>query len=81
MVITICIGSSCHLKGSREVIQIFERQVGIYHLEDKIEMQGSFCMGQCVHGVGVKIDEEQYSVTPAEAEEFFRSTVMPKLSQ
>ncbi len=80
MVITICIGSSCHLKGSREIIQILERQVSMYHLEDKIEMKGSFCMGQCVHGVSVKVNEDIYSVTPAGAEEFFRNTVMPLLN-
>lgn len=79
MDITICIGSSCHLKGSREIIQILERQVNLYHLEDKIEMKGSFCMGECVHGVSVKVNDKIYSVTPSGAEEFFKNTVMPLL--
>lgn len=80
MVITICIGSSCHLKGSREIVQILERLVTIHQLKDKVELNGSFCMGQCVKGVCVKLDGELFSLTPAETEKFFSEEVLGRLN-
>ena len=69
MEITICIGSSCHLKGSRDVISILQRLVSLHHLEDKIELKGSFCMGECMNnGVCVCIDGERFNVLPYETE-------------
>lgn len=76
MTITICIGSSCHLKGSREVIRNLENLVELNGLKDKVEMEGSFCLNQCVKGVCVKLDGEVYSVTPSTTEEFFNHNVL-----
>ena len=59
MLVTICIGSSCHLKGSRDVIAILERLVSIHGISDQVELTGSFCMGECAKGVCVKVDDEQ----------------------
>ena len=47
MDITICIGSSCHLKGSHDIVKILERLVALNHLQDDITLKGSFCMGEC----------------------------------
>ena len=58
MTITICIGSSCHLKGSRTIIQKLEELITERQLNDKIELNGSFCMGECSNGVCVKINDE-----------------------
>lgn len=43
MVVTICIGSSCHLKGSRDIIASFQRLVSLHGISDKVELTGSFC--------------------------------------
>lgn len=80
MVITICIGSSCHLKGSREIIQILERLISLHNLKDKIELNGSFCMGECMKGVCVKIDGELFSLQPATTEQFFNDEVLRRLA-
>ena len=56
MTITICIGSSCHLKGSRTIIQKLEELITERQLNDKIELNGSFCMGECSNGVCVKMN-------------------------
>lgn len=81
MNVTICIGSSCHLKGSRDVIKILERFVSLHHLEDKVILQGSFCMGECTqNGVCVKVDDEFHSVTPASVEEFFENQILKKVN-
>ena len=66
MTITICIGSSCHL--------ITERQ-----LNDKIELNGSFCMGECSNGVCVKINDELFSVSPETVNTFFENEVLRRL--
>ncbi len=80
MEITICIGSSCHLKGSRDVIKIFERMISFYHLEDKVTLKGSFCMGECSkNGVCICADEERFNVTPSEAETFFNYEIVPRI--
>lgn len=79
MKITVCIGSSCHLKGSRQVVEEFKRLISESALGDKIELTGTFCLGQCQKGVCVTIGDEIFSVTPDSAEEFFRSEIVPKL--
>lgn len=71
MIVTICIGSSCHLKGSREVVEKLQDLISKNHVEDTVELNGSFCMGNCVRGVSVKIEEEIFSLTPENTEEFF----------
>lgn len=79
MTVSICIGSSCHLKGSREIIQKLQSLVTTNHLEGKVDLTGSFCTGNCVKGVCVTIDGELYSVKPETAEEFFSQEVMSRL--
>ena len=79
MVVTICIGSSCHLKGSRDIISIFQRLVSMHGLSDQVELTGSFWMGQCEKGVCVKVDDELFSVTPATAESFFNKEILGRV--
>lgn len=75
--LNVCIGSSCHLKGSYNVIQTFQQLVEDQGLHDKIEMKAQFCMKQCQKGVSVSIGDEVYSVSPETARSFFTSTVAP----
>ncbi len=79
MDVVICIGSSCHLRGSRDVIQILEKLVANHNLKDKVELKGSFCMGECTSGVCVKIDGQIYHVTPADTEELFKTKILGAL--
>lgn len=79
MVVTICIGSSCHLKGSRDIIAILQRLVTVHGLSEQVELTGSFCMGHCEKGVCVKINDELFSVTPATAEEFFNKEILGRI--
>ena len=68
MDIYICIGSSCHLKGSRSVIEKMEERIRREHLEDRVNIRGSFCMGNCTDGVCVRVGEK--TVTGVNAENF-----------
>jgi len=79
MKITVCIGSSCHVKGSRQVVEGLQRLIADNNLGDKIEIGGTFCMGQCQKGVGVMIEEQIFSVTPDTVEEFFEQNVLGKV--
>ncbi len=75
MRVTICIGSACHLKGSREVVETFQRLVKEKHYEDQVDLQGSFCSNNCEHGVCVTVDGELFSVSPDTAEMFFNEII------
>ena len=79
MKITICIGSSCHLKGSRQVVEELQRLVKEHQLEEKVELAGQFCMGNCQNGVCVAIDEENFSLKPEDTRTFFANEVLPRL--
>ena len=74
----VCIGSSCHLKGSYNVIQTFLQQIEEHALHDSIDFKSSFCMKRCAHsGVGTTLNGEAYHISPDSAHEFFKATVFP----
>ena len=60
-VVTVCVGSSCHIKGARNVIKQFDELLKENHLEQKIELKGSFCTERCGKGLNWQIDDEPYS--------------------
>ena len=80
MKITICVGSTCHLLGSKRVVDKFKELVSEHHLEDRVELAGKFCMGRCGAGVCVTIDGVTTSIQPENAESFFVSVVLEKLN-
>lgn len=82
MEVTVCIGSSCHLKGSRDVIGVLQRLIALGQVEDRVELKGSFCMGECTNnGVCVCIDGERFKVTPLETEAFFKDEIVKRLNK
>ena len=79
MKITVCIGSSCHIKGSRQVVEELQYLIKENGLSDKVELGGTFCMGKCQSGVCVTVDEKFFSVTPERVKEFFEANVKSKV--
>ena len=79
MKITVCIGSSCHLKGSRPVVERLQELIEQNNLSDKVELAGTFCLGNCQQGVCVMVDEEFFSVSPETVDEFFEANVKAKV--
>ena len=81
--ITVCIGSSCHVKGSRQVVRTLQQLIADHKLEDEVQLGGTFCMSNCQKGVCVTIEtinsEETFSVTPETTEEFFRENVLTRV--
>ncbi len=66
MTVTVCVGSSCHIKGARKIIVRFNELLKEHGLEDKIELQGSFCMERCGEGLNWQIDEQPITSSSVE---------------
>ena len=79
MVIQVCVGSSCHLKGSKQVIEQLQNLIAENNLGEKVELQGTFCLGNCQEGVCVSVDGTIHSVTPQNAGEFFANEILAKV--
>ena len=81
MTVLVCVGSSCHLKGSYEVIELFKSRIAKEHLEDKIQLKGTFCLGKCgVAGVSIQVDDEIITcVTEKNFDQVFESHILSKL--
>ncbi len=77
--VTVCIGSSCHIKGSRQVVEQLQYLIAENKVGDKVELSGTFCMGKCQQGVCVTVNDSFYSVTPENVGEFFAEEVLAKV--
>lgn len=77
--VSICVGSSCHLKGSRDVIEEARNQIVRLHLQDKIELKAAFCFGQCGHdGVTFKVKDEIIpGISKEKVKSLFEDTILP----
>ncbi|MFQ6034339.1 MAG: (2Fe-2S) ferredoxin domain-containing protein [Sedimentisphaerales bacterium] len=78
--VTICVGSSCHIKGARELIARFNDFLRKENLEDRVELKGSFCMERCGEGINWRINDEILSSPSVEeGAEMFRKKVLEAL--
>ena len=82
MIIQICVGSSCHLKGSPEIVELMQKAIADNHLEDEITLAGSFCIGKCNRvGVTVQVDDDVHTgITKENFKEFFKENVLDALN-
>lgn len=67
MIVEVCIGSSCHLKGSYQVIREIEDFIARENLADRVELKGAFCLGNCTEAVSVRVGEQVLSFSPEDA--------------
>lgn len=79
MIVTVCIGSSCHIKGSQPVVEQLQALISRENLSDSIELEGTFCMGKCQQGVCVTVDGEFFSVSPETVSSFFEKEIKGKV--
>lgn len=76
--IVVCVGSSCHMKGSYQVITTWKDLIKQHHLEDQIALKASFCMGRCLEGISVTLDGEPLpNVGFSNAAEVYYSKILP----
>ena len=78
MKVTVCIGSSCHIKGSRQVVERLQHLIAQKKLGDRVELGGTFCMGKCQEGVCVTVDDRFFSVSPDTVDGFFENEIKAK---
>lgn len=78
MIVQICVGSSCHIKGSQQIIELLQKTIAENGLENDITLAGSFCTGRCNrYGVTITVDDDIYpSITPENFNEFFRDKIL-----
>jgi NADH-quinone oxidoreductase subunit G len=80
MNIYICVGSSCHLKGSYDIIQLFKEAIIQHRLEEKINLSAAFCLGHCTDGVSVRINDDILcGVSKESFQDFFETNILAKL--
>ena len=78
LVVQICVGSSCHLKGSQEVVELMQKAVEEYNLDGDVVLVGSFCVGKCNReGVTVQVNDDVHvGITPQNFKEFFTTNIL-----
>lgn len=78
LVVQICVGSSCHLKGSQEVVELMQKAVEEYNLDGDVVLVGSFCVGKCNReGVTVQINDDIHvGITTQNFKEFFKKNIL-----
>ena len=79
MKVIVCIGSSCHIKGSRQVVEELQYLIAQNNPGDKVELGGTFCMGKCQEGVCVTVDDNFHSVSPDTVKDFFEREIKAML--
>lgn len=83
MIIQICVGSACHLKGSEKIVGLFEDVLKKYDLENDVTLAGSFCTGRCNReGVTISVDDDVYTgITPEGFNYFFEEKVLKRIRE
>lgn len=78
LIVQVCVGSSCFLKGSQDIIEMLQEAIAEHHIEDDVVLNGSFCIGQC-NRVGVTIqvnDDIHVGITRENFKEFFKTHIL-----
>lgn len=82
MVIQICIGSACHLKGSYTIVDELQRLIKEDNREEDITIKASFCLGHCTSGVSVKVDDDDViSVSPEMVSRFYYEDILRRVNE
>ena len=78
LIVQVCVGSSCHLKGSEAIVELLQSAIAEHNLEDDVVLSGSFCIGKCNRvGVTVQVNDDIHvGITPENFREFFKTNVL-----
>lgn len=77
-IVQICVGSSCHIKGAPEIIELLEKAIEEHGISDDVVLAGSFCIGKCNRvGVTVQVDDDIHTgITKENFKEFFTENIL-----
>ena len=78
LIVQVCVGSSCHLKGSDAIVEMMENALKEYNIEDEVVLTGSFCIGKCNRtGVTVQVNDDIHvGITTENFREFFKKNIL-----
>lgn len=78
MLVQICVGSSCHIKGSPEIVELLTKAIEENNLTDEVTLSGSFCIGECnTLGVTVQVDDTVHKgINRENFKEFFEDKIL-----
>ena len=78
VIVQVCVGSSCHLKGSQEIVELLEKAIEANGIQDDVVLTGSFCIGKCNRGgVTVQVNDDVHiGVTVENFSDFFKNNVL-----
>ena len=81
IIVQICVGSSCHLKGSADIVELMQKAISDNGIDDDVTLVGSFCIGQCNRvGVTVQVDDDIHvGITRENFKEFFNENILSKV--
>ena len=79
MKVTVCIGSSCHLRGSQKIVERLQALIAEHQLADRVDLAATFCTGHCQEGVCPTVDVDLHSLTPKKTDEFFEQEILARL--
>ena len=78
VIVQVCVGSSCHLKGSQDIVELLQKSIEDYKIQDDVVLTGSFCIGKCNRvGVTVQVNDDVHvGVTKENFREFFKTNIL-----
>ena len=79
LVIQVCVGSSCHLKGSHAIVKLMKKAIADNNLQDKVELKATFCLGHCTDGPSVKVGDEVFGMTEETFDKLFAEKVLSRV--
>lgn len=81
MIVQICVGSSCHIKGSYQIVELMKNAIEDYALEDDVVLAGCFCTGNCTReGITIQVDDDVITgVTVQAFDTFFKKNILERL--
>ena len=83
MIVQVCVGSSCYLRGSEKLVSLFQEAIAAHALTDEVILTGCFCAGKCNRtGVTVQVDDEIFPGVTAEGfNAFFEKEILSRLGR
>ena len=79
LVVYVCVGSSCHLKGSHTIVKLMKKAIAEHNLEDKVELKATFCLGHCTDGPSVKVGDEVFGMVEEKFQELFEEKILSRV--
>jgi len=80
--IQVCVGTSCYLRGARDILRRLSEEIEARGLESAVDLRAAFCLEQCDRGPNVRINGcERCGVTPEQAPELLRQALGETLAE